>query len=152
ISLACPFFVPTQRWEAGAWQHPSRLPLGAGWRGSCSAPGCDGSEPSEEHQRELCNLGYATGWSRVPGDRSFDAVRFAISRDDGSRLQVCFVCEIAHRPAAHGSLEYDAASGRWLTSHSDPRLQRQADCYVQSYLSRSVRPAVSKGACEPTHA
>ena len=72
--MACPFFMPKTRFEDGGWLHPSRLPLGAGWRGECCAPGQQGTEPSNEELRELCNLGYATGCLRLPRERNFDAV------------------------------------------------------------------------------
>lgn len=137
--MACPFFLPTQKWDAGMWQHPARLPLGGGWRGSCSAPGHEGAEPSDQEQQDLCNLGYAATCSWLPVERSCDAVRFSVTRDDGSRLQLCFVCESAHHPVAHGTLEYDSAASQWISTHADPRLQRMAECYVESYLSRPGR-------------
>ncbi len=59
--MACPFFMPTSKLEDGGWLHPSRLPLGGGWIGHCSAPGYEGAEPTNQELRELCNLGYATG-------------------------------------------------------------------------------------------
>ena len=52
-------------------------------------------------------------------------------------LSVQFVCEIAHAPGEHGMLEFDAAAGRWSSSHADARIQKMAECYVDSYLHRS---------------
>ena len=134
--MACPFFLPTQKSDTIAWLHPSRLPLGAGWSGQCHAPGHEGSQPTAEQLREFCNLGYATNCPRLPAERSWDAVRFSIGRDHGSRLVVSFACESKHRPAEYGKLEYDASLGQWISAHPNPRLQKMADCYVQSYLLR----------------
>jgi hypothetical protein len=141
--LACPFFMPVRKLEDSGWLHPSRLPLGGGWHGHCSAPGHEGVEPSQQELREYCNLGYASGCSRLPVDRNCDAVRFSIARDCGSQLVVCFVCEAAHRPAGHGMLEYDLSLGQWLSSHPDSRIQMMAECYLQSYLPRRTQAAVS---------
>jgi len=136
--LACPYFRPTQKWEECTWPHPSRLPLGAGWQGRCSAPGYEGVEPASEELKEFCNLGYALKCSRLPADRSCDAVRFSVARDDGSRLLLCFVFEAGHRPVAHGSLEYDSSARQWLSQHPDSRIQALAECYLQSYRRRSA--------------
>jgi hypothetical protein len=134
--LACPFFMPTERLQDGGWLHPSRLPLGDGWAGRCSAPGHEGVQPTDNEIRELCNLGYASHCPRLPKERNYDAVRFSVVRDDGSQLFLWFVCEAAHLPADHGKLEYSLADGRWVSSHSDPRIQKMADCFLQSYLLR----------------
>ena len=139
--MACPFFVPTSKLEDGGWLHPSRLPLGGGWAGRCSAPGHDGAEPTTEELREFCNLGYAAHCPRLPSVRASDAVRFSVSRDQGSQLVICFVCESDHRPAAHGAFEYDVVNSNWISSHADARIQRMAECYLQSYLLRRIQPA-----------
>ena len=139
--MACPFFVPTSKLEDGGWLHPSRLPLGGGWTGYCSAPGHEGAVPSNEELRELCNLGYAAGCPRLPEERSSDAVRFSIARDRGAQLLLWFVCESGHRPAGHGTLEYDLSLNQWISSHTDPRIQKMAECYLQSYLLRRIQPA-----------
>jgi hypothetical protein len=141
--MACPFFMPTAKSEAGGWIHPARLPLGAGWQGHCCAPGHEGSEPTVEEVREFCNLGYASRCSRLPKERTADAVRFCISRDRGEQFTVCFVREFGHRPVDHGILEYDSAQGQWISSHPDSRIQKMADCYLQSYLMRRIQPTRS---------
>jgi len=141
--VACPFFMPTSKLEDGGWLHPSRLPLGGGWSGHCSAPGHEGVEPTNAELRELCNLGYAAGCPRLPGERPYDALRFSIASDRGDRLRMWFVCESGHRPAGYGILEYDLSLGQWISSHSDPRLQRMAECYLQSYLLHRTRPAAT---------
>ena len=92
---------------------------------------------------EFCNLGYAAKCSRLPVERECDAVRFSVARDQGSRLQLWFVCETGHRPAKHGTLEYDVERSQWISSHSDPRIQKMVECYVQSYLQRRIQPSAT---------
>lgn len=147
--MACPFFMPTSKLDDGGWLHPSRLPLGSGWTGRCSAPGHEGAEPTNQELREFCNLGYAAGCSRLPGDRPCDAVRFSIARDRGTQLELWFVREARHLPAGYGFLEYDLSLGRWISSHPDARLQKMAECYLQSYLVRRIQPAPAGLASSP---
>ncbi len=128
--------MPVQKLEDGGWLHPSRLPLGSGWRGYCCAPGHEGTEPADKEIRELCNLGYAAACPRLPQERACDAVRFSIARDGGSQVLLWFVCEVNHRPAEHGMLEYDTSLGQWMSGHPDPRIKRMAECYLESYLLR----------------
>jgi hypothetical protein len=135
--VACPFFMPTSRLDDGGWLHPSRLPLGGGWQGQCSAPGHEGAEPTTDELRE-CNLGYAVTCRRLPKDRSCDAVRFSVAQDRGGHLLVWFVCERGHQPAGHGTLQYDLVLRQWTSTHPDPRIQKMADCYLQTYLLSRV--------------
>jgi hypothetical protein len=148
--VACPFFMPTHKLEDGGWLHASRLPLGGGWTGLCSAPGHEGVQPTNEDLRERCNLGYATGCPRLPKERTCDAVRFSIAGDRGTQLLLWFVYESGHRPAGHGTLEYDLSLGRWILAHPDARIQKMADCYLQSYLLRRIRPASAGFTLSPT--
>ncbi len=141
--MACPFFVPTNKLEDGGWLHPSRLPLGGGWTGHCSAPGYEGAEPTNQELRELCNLGYAASCPRLPKERAYDAVRFSIARDCGGHLELWFVCKSGYRPASHGKLEYDLDLNQWVSSHSDLRIQKMAECYLQAYLLRRIQPALA---------
>lgn len=143
--MACPFFMPLHRLN-GAWLHPSRLPLGGGWDGHCSAPGHEGVRASEQEVQEFCNLGYATKCARLPVERDCDAVRFSVARDQGSRLLLSFVCETGHRPTTHGTLEYDVEQSQWTSSHSDLRIQKMLDCYVQAYLERRIQSVAAKNA------
>lgn len=137
--MACPFFMPTKRFDEGAWQHPARLPLGAGWEGHCTAPGHEGARPTPEDLHECCNLGYASKCSRIPADRSWDAVRFAVAREDKSQVVLNFVCERSHRPVEHGQLRFEIFSQDCLAPHPDLRIQRMAACFLQSHLARSRR-------------
>jgi hypothetical protein len=148
--LACPFFMPVARLENGSWPHPARLPLGGGWCGHCTAPGHDGELPPQDVLEAFCNLGYASscGWS--PRERLWDAVRFAVSapresarhepRDvDAARILLLrYVCERDHRPVEHGDLEFDLAQATWLRRHDDARIQRMAECFLESYLKKKA--------------
>jgi len=147
--LACPFFMPVQKLN-GAWLHPSRLPLGGGWEGHCSAPGHEGAQPSQEDLQNFCNLGYASRCPRLPVQRECDAVRFSVARDHGARLLVWFVCEADHRPTTHGTVEYDVDRSQWISSHGDARIQKMLDCYVQSYLLRRIQPAAADSVPSPS--
>lgn len=141
--MACPYFMPVSKFDDGGWIHPSRLPLGAGWKGQCSAPGHEGAQPADDELRELCNLGYSSACARLPKERACDAVRFGVSRDRGDQLAISFVCESGHRPASHGTLEYDLSRKGWISSHPDSRIQKMADCYLEAYLLRRIRPAAA---------
>jgi hypothetical protein len=128
--MACPFFMPEERLNAD-WPFPQRLPLGAGWTGTCTAPGHDGVRPSDEELKSGCNLGYAKSCNRLPAERRADAVRFALAEERDGILRLLFACEREYLPSSHGELLYDSASGSWLRVHEDPRVQRMAECYVQ---------------------
>jgi hypothetical protein len=139
-AMACPYFLPLKRIESPPWPHPARLPLGDGWSGQCTAPGHAGAQPTDDELKDGCNLGYARACPRLPRDRAVDAVRFSLARDRHQRLAVQFVCEIAHAPAGHGVLEFDAAVGRWSSVHDDARVQKMAECFLDSYLRRKSSP------------
>jgi hypothetical protein len=141
--VACPFFVPTERMQDGLWLHPSRLPLGAGWRGHCSVPGQEDKALSDQELADGCNLGYASRCSRLPQERCCDAIRFTVARDRGSYIALWFVREAAHHPIEHGILEYEIAEHRWTSVHADSRVQRMAECYMESYLLRRIPPAAA---------
>lgn len=143
--VACPYFMPTAKFEAIAWPHRTRLPLGDGWQGHCTAPGHEGFVPGPEELAHFCNLGYARSCPRLPADRSWDAVRFSVARDKDNLVTVLYVCERDYRPAGHGALEYDSALARWCASHPDARIQRMAECFLECYLLRRDKPAL-----EPT--
>jgi hypothetical protein len=88
-----------------------------------------------------CNLGYATRCTWAPLDRPWDAVRLAVAAPEAGQaaaevLRLIYVCERDHRPASHGVLEFDLAQSRWLRRHDDARIQKMADCYLESYLKK----------------
>ena len=150
--MACPFFMPVARLENGSWPHPARLPLGGGWCGHCTAPGHEGETPQQEVLENFCNLGYASGCSWSPLDRVWDAVRFAVSAPLGPAgrvetlgnsvgvrtLVLRYVCERDHRPVAYGDLEFDLPSATWLRRHDDARIQKMAECFLDSYLTKKA--------------
>ena len=134
-SVACPYFMPERRLESD-WPFPRRLPLAAGWAGTCSAPGHEGAQPSEDELKSGCNVGYAKACGRLPADRSADAVRFAMGEERDGVLHVLFACERAFLPAGHGKLLYDKTNKTWVQRHDNACVQRMAECYVQSQLER----------------
>jgi hypothetical protein len=137
--VACPFFFPIERISLG-WAFPARLPLGAGFTGTCRA-GANEVTPSETELRDFCNLGYASGCSRMPEERCADGVRFAVARDEESRIVLHYVSERQHAPVEYGRLEYDCEARRWPTPMRNVCLQRQAECFVAVYLERRPRKA-----------
>jgi hypothetical protein len=141
-SVACPFFMPEQRFESD-WPFPQRLPLGAGWAGTCTAPGHEGARPSAEELRSACNLGYAKSCNRLPAERHADAVRFTLGEERDGILRVIFVCERDYLPAGHGQMLYQIATESWLQAHDDPRLQRMAECYLQAKRMTRASPVAA---------
>jgi hypothetical protein len=153
--LACPYFMPVERFENGAWAHPARLPLGGGWSGHCTAPGHEGETPSQQVLEKLCNLGYAGSCGWTPHQRAWDAVRFAVSAPSAisglgesrtaetgipSRIvRLRYVCERNHLPVEHGDLEFDLPRAIWLRPHGDVRLQKMAECFLDSYLNLHMK-------------
>jgi hypothetical protein len=150
--VACPFFLPIEKLANGAWLHAGRLPLGCGWGGQCTAPGHEGESPSHEELREFCNLGYAEGCGKLPRERAWDSVRFAartVGSDGnraGGRIQIRYVCERGHRPAEHGMLEFDAAEAQCVEPHRDSRVQRMAECVLESFLEKKKTLAATRAA------
>jgi hypothetical protein len=148
--MACPYFMPVAKLENGSWQHPSRLPLGGGWCGCCTAPGHEGELPSQNVLEAFCNLGYADGCNWAPPERTCDAVRFAVRAPTGTRsdqhdrdrdasisiISLSYVREKNHLPVEHGDLKFDLTQAIWLCSHDDARLQKMAECYLESFLKR----------------
>jgi len=149
--LACPYFMPVSKLEGGNWLHPARLPLGGGWNGHCTAPGHEQAVPSQDVLEACCNLGYAGSCSWAPTERRWDAVRFAVvtpvknpKQVNGrsevhaqSRiLRLTYVYELANLPAGQGQLEFDLSTMTWLSRHEDSRIQKMAECFVESYLNK----------------
>lgn len=145
--------MPVDKMENGRWPHPARLPLGCGWNGHCTAPGHEGQTPTQDILESFCNLGYAIGCTWAPSERTWDSVRFSVlgSSSDNSRQAsngkehenriVCltYVFERDHRPVDHGQLRFDFGSAAWTVSHPDPRIQKMAECYLDSYMKRRAR-------------
>jgi len=96
-------------------------------------------------------LGYAGSCSWAPTERRWDAVRFAVvtpvknpKQVNGrsevhaqSRiLRLTYVYELANLPAGQGQLEFDLSTMTWLSRHEDSRIQKMAECFVESYLNK----------------
>jgi hypothetical protein len=148
--MACPYFMPAEKLENGAFLHVGRLPLGCGWSGRCTAPGHQDEIPSTSELQEFCNLGYAHACGRLPPDRAWDSIRFGartVVRDansDADRLiQLRYVCERDHRPADHGVLQFDPLLKRWEQTHQDRRVQRMAECFLESYLEKRKKQDIT---------
>jgi hypothetical protein len=141
--------MPVAKLESGNWPHPARLPLGCGWSGQCTAPGHENQIPSQEVLEAFCNLGYATGCKWAPEQRTWDSVRFSVSaplsvdRKDAASgsasrlLHLRYVCERNHLPVEDGELQFDLSRAACLRPHADARIQRMAECFLESYLSRA---------------
>jgi hypothetical protein len=133
--LACPYFVPREILNDGSWPHPSRLPLGVGWTGNCCASG-QSIAPADSHLREFCNLGYAAHCPHLPPTRDWDAVRFSVASAGRELVTFCYVCELGHAPVEYGNLAFDLKLETWVSLHSDSRVQRLAECYLETYRAR----------------
>jgi hypothetical protein len=143
--LACPYFVPREILNDGSWLHPARLPLGAGWTGHCCASGQE-TAPDHSALRDFCNLGNASACPHLPRDRDWDAVRFSISGTSSEQITLWYVCELAHAPVEHGKLTFHRIEERWINPHADPRVQRLAGCYLETYRARQgVTVAADEG-------
>jgi hypothetical protein len=140
--------MPVTRLENGSWPHPARLPLGCGWTGHCTAPGHEHAVPSQDVLETFCNLGYASRCGWAPEQRPRDAVRFAIvarpndargkkkAQDASARiLRLRYVYERDNRPAGQGELEFDFSAATWVRRHEDLRIQKMAECFLETYLS-----------------
>jgi len=145
--------MPLEKLQNGTWPHPARLPLGCGWRGHCTAPGHEGEIPQQHVLEAFCNLGYADSCNWAPQERAWDAVRFAVvaspvvsKRSEGGRagvvpariLHLRYVCERNHLPVEHGDLEFDLSLATWLRRHDDARVQKMAECFLESYLKKKA--------------
>lgn len=133
--MACPYFMPDQRLE-GDWPFPQRLPLGAGWSGTCTAIAGNEVRPSEQELKTHCNMGYARGCSRLPVERQADAVRFAKGDERDGLVHIRFAFERDYLPAGHGELIYETATRTLHTPDANPCLVRMAECYIESQMAR----------------
>ena len=92
--------------------------------------------PTEIELKEFCNLGYARQCEKIPPDRCADSIRFSVANDARKRIRLHYSCERDHAPVEHGVLEYDCEARSWQIAHSDACIQRQAECYMETYLER----------------
>jgi len=137
--VACPYFFPTGKNFEIAWAFPHRLPLRAGFSGRCLA-GASQHTPTPTELKEFCNLGYAGQCPKLPANRRTDSVRFSVAATNGisrDQVRVYYSCEQNHAPVEHGVLEYNCQTRSWQVTHPDACIQRQAECYLQSFLERT---------------
>ena len=52
------------------------------------------------------------------------------------------MCELGHRPKDHGKLEFDGQAMTWVRRHTDSRVQKMAECFLETYLVKRKSPAV----------
>lgn len=114
------------------------LPLGGHWSGVCRAIPEYAWQPDSIEIERRCNLGYARGiCARFPSNDGPDAIRFAITHDDGATLRIYYAAERDHHPFAHGSLEYERAHASLVAIPSAGEILRaQAEAYAASFLRR----------------
>ena len=82
----------------------------------------------------------------MPPVRAWDAVRFAVrasalrtksgAEEFVGRIELQYVCEREHRPVEHGTLDFDLVAQKWVRMHSDPRVQKMAECFLRAYFER----------------
>jgi len=58
------------------------------------------------------------------------------SLETARSIRVDYVCERAHLPVAHGELEFDFQQSAWTRRHEDKRVQKMAECFLESYLRK----------------
>lgn len=133
--MPCPFFVPAQPFTGHAaipfW------PLAEPRRGSCSVAPPD-EQPGDAELKKWCNFGYACGCRFLPKEREADKASFSVIRSEGEILLICCVLEKDHRPVSIRTLQFHRELSRWLSVHPDARIQRQAECYMESRLRLSA--------------
>ena len=135
--MACPFFVPREILNDGSWLHPTRLPLGAGWSGTCCASSPEtAAEVEASYIRDFCNLGYAAACPHLPRARDWDAVRFCVAGSSAEHITLSYVCEFGHAPVQNGTFTYDLKTEVWRDPPADLRLRRLASSYLHAYRMR----------------
>jgi hypothetical protein len=70
----------------------------------------------------------------VDGNAASQTPKAAGSLNYSIRLR--YVCERDHRPVEHGTLEFDMQRATWTLRHSDERVQKMAECFMDSYLRK----------------
>jgi hypothetical protein len=116
------------------------LPLGAGFRGLCGAPGHDGVIPTDEELKHECNLGYAKNCSRLPKERESDAVRFSVLRDRDGQVSICYISELNYLPREQGTLHYALEQKNWSDSKAGSNVKTLAQAFLESYLRKRDCP------------
>ena len=95
-------------------------------------------------------MGYAKSCPRLPRERSCDAVRFSVANDSGETISLHFILESDYLPAGHGLLKYDRLPKAWIAPHPEPRTQKLAESFLQSYLERRALTSTSTSTFNPS--
>jgi hypothetical protein len=134
--MACPYFWPTQRLQAAGWRGKIRPPLGDLYEGECHARAREIHSPGGAVLLECCNFGYAARQCRrFPAQEGPEAVRFCVREDAEGKVHLDYVMERAHLPYEHGGIVYDRGLRAWTGLQAGSLLERQAQAYVESYLT-----------------
>ena len=135
--MSCPFFWPTSEMTKQEWMNQPRMPLGLPHMGVCKAVSAVDYTPGLDELKRLCNPGYPAACERFPRNWPFQAVRFAVVRDDNSgRIGVAYVLEHERSPYEHGTLDFDRERDAFDRPHHDPTVNAQALAYVRVYLKQ----------------
>lgn len=135
--MACPYFFPVKPDPDSSPCGHAMLPLGDAWSGLCHADPDSPWQPGTDTLYPVCNIGYARErCPRFPAGDGPDAVRFSISAEQGSSLQLYYVVERDHLPFAHGTLEYSLPEAEFRPTPPLAAVTRLARAYVFSYFRR----------------
>ena len=151
--MACPYFMPVAKLENGAGRIPPGCPsdvVGADiarhpatkdscLTGQCSNPSATSDTPVAALVARRTRRGMRSGsrFQRPPistREKSLQdvlmsrSVRFASSTFASAR----------HLPVSHGELEFDLLQASWLHKHDDLRMQKMAECFLESYLKKKA--------------
>lgn len=129
--MACPYFLPGEIHPRELWPRRHSLPLGDGFTGGCARQ--KGEACTEDQLRGACNLGYAD-CERLPGEREFDAVRFACRMEHG-RVHISLCAERGHLPGLILDLQYDVPRKSWF-DEPEKRFRPLAEAALRAFLAR----------------
>lgn len=129
--MACPCFVPVNRWDERDMVPARYYPLGDLYHGMCSAGGREVA-PGADAEVQWCNMGYARGQCPQCPAAGPDAVRFAVVRETASGTEVRYAIEKDHLPFASGSTIWNNGPDTPLAA----ALHAQMAAYVASYRRR----------------
>ncbi|HST11249.1 MAG TPA: hypothetical protein VLL05_12805, partial [Terriglobales bacterium] len=87
----------------------------------------------------------------LPVQRDSDAIRFSVSSENETRVLVAYVCERNHLPVGHGNLEFRVRDGKCANSHPDLRIQKMAECFLESWLRKTRTSPSEASPQDSTH-
>ena len=71
----------------------------------------------------------------MPEDRYADCVRFALSKDEGTKIVLQYVYEREHEPIRHGVVEYDCVAHAWTVFSLDDVVRAAAGGVLSGGIS-----------------